>query len=332
MIKYLAYSILFSACLYTTALQAQAKADITPQNADCLNAIELTDTVFGPTAPPNKYGTQLEVSGNDKKSMYYIEEEHHTVWYTFKCPCAGTLSLDIIPQSINDDYDFLLFRNQATNNYCDKIANRQIKPIRSNIARNDKTILSKTGLSKSATDDYVHSGPGSSYSRPIDIKVGQRYYLLVDNVYTAGKGHTIKLHYNCTPLVGDSTSLFDVSKLSVGTTVAMRNINFYPDTTTLLPQSMPELNKLLRLMQNNPGLKIEIGGHVDGIDKLQSGFYQKLSDARAKTIYTYLVENKIDAARLTWKGYSNTKKIHEKPKNQAEAKANRRVEIKILEK
>ncbi len=343
--------ILLLFCLIIGAnIHAQTKADITPQNADCLKAINLKDTVFGPTAPPEKFGTELEVTGNDKKSLYYIEQEHHTVWYTFKCPCAGQLTFDIIPESQNDDYDFLLFKFDAGKDYCGKIARKEIKPIRSNIARNNKVVKSKTGLSLAATDSFVHSGPGNGYSKFVDVRKDQRYYLLLDNVYTGGKGHTIKLHYKCgtppkstTPAAGvtkptvtitknDTITKIDLTNLGVGSTLALRNINFYPDETRMMPASVPELNNLLKVMKENPKLKVEIGGHVDGPLMLHAKWYQELSDDRAKTIYKYLIKNKIDESRLKWKGYSNTQKIFDFPKNEDESKANRRVEIKILEK
>jgi outer membrane protein OmpA-like peptidoglycan-associated protein len=330
-----------------TLSYAQTKTDITPSNADCLKAIELKDTVFGPTAAPEKFGTELEMSGNDKKSLYYIEEEHHTVWYTFKCPCSGALTFDIIPESRNDDYDFLFFKYAAGKDFCGKIARKELKPIRSNIARNNKAIKSKTGLSMAAPDSFVHSGPGNGYSKFVDVRRDQRYYLLVDNVYTGGKGHTIKLHYKCgaapaksvgvtkptiTIVKNDSITKIDLAKLDVGSTLALRNINFYPDETRLLPESVTELKNLLKVMQDNPKLKIEIGGHVDGPLTMHTKYYQKLSDDRAKTIFTYLVNNKIEGSRLRWRGYSNTQKIYEYPKTEDESKANRRVEIKILEK
>jgi outer membrane protein OmpA-like peptidoglycan-associated protein len=344
------YILLLFCLIIGASIHAQTKADITPQNADCLKAINLKDTVFGPTAPPEKFGTELEVTGNDKKSLYYIEQEHHTVWYTFKCPCAGQLTFDIIPESQNDDYDFLLFKFDAGKDYCGKIARKEIKPIRSNIARNNKAVKSKTGLSLAATDSFVHSGPGNGYSKFVDVRKDQRYYLLLDNVYTGGKGHTIKLHYKCgippkttTPVAGvtkptvtitknDTVTKIDLTNLGVGSTLALRNINFYPDETRMMPASVPELNNLLKVMKENPKLKVEIGGHVDGPLMLHAKWYQELSDDRAKTIYKYLIKNKIDESRLKWKGYSNTQKIFDFPKNEDESKANRRVEIKILEK
>lgn len=343
---------IYTVLIFTIALfgimpkaHAQTKVAIAPANADCLKAIELKDTTYGPTLPPEKFGSKLEISGNEKKSLYYFEEEHHTVWYTFKCKCTGTLTFDIIPEDPKDDYDFMLFKYEVGKDYCDKIINKTIAPIRTNIARNNKAQKSKTGLSLTATDDFVHSGPGSGYSKFIEVRKDQRLYLLVDNVYSGGKGHTVKLHYKCGPISTpvkkpvapiaskpDSITQINIATMAVGSTLALRNINFYPDETRLLPESLPELKNLLKVMRENPKLKIEIGGHVDGPTGMNARYFQKLSDDRAKTVFMYLVNNKIESGRLRWKGYSNTVKVYEFPANDNESKVNRRVEIKILEK
>lgn len=326
--------------------QPPKKAVITPSNADCLKAIEIKDTVFGPTTPPEKFGTKKELEGNDKKSLYYIEEEHHTVWYSFKCRCAGTLTFDIIPEDTKDDYDFLLFSYKKDADYCDQIAQKKIQPIRSNIARNDKKLKSRTGLSLTAKDEFVHSGPGTSYSKALEVKKDQRFYLLVDNVYANGKGHTIKFNYRCSGLqkapektitqpvitVDSGFTRIDVAKLDVGSIFTLKYINFFPDETRIMPESEPELKNLLKVMKDFPKLQIEIGGHVDGKFMVNTSYYQSLSIGRASAILRYLVENGIDKSRLKAMGYGNTKKLYAEPKSEAEAKQNRRVDVKILSK
>jgi outer membrane protein OmpA-like peptidoglycan-associated protein len=55
-----------------------------------------------------------------------------------------------------------------------------------------------------------------------------------------------------------------------------------------------------------------------------------LSVARAKTVYNYLITNEIAADRLEYKGYGNQQSLYTKPITDEEHKANRRVEIRIL--
>ena len=57
-------------------------------------------------------------------------------------------------------------------------------------------INSVTGLSKSADVDFVRSGPGEQFSRALNVNEGETYYLVLDNVYDNGSGHTLNLHYS----------------------------------------------------------------------------------------------------------------------------------------
>lgn len=106
----------------------------------------------------------------------------------------------------------------------------------------------------------------------------------------------------------------------------LENIFFDVDKSVLKPESITELNKLKTLLSNNLTLKIELGGHTDsdGDDKHN----MILSDNRAKAVKDWLIENGIDANRLSHKGYGETQPIV--PNDTAENKAkNRRTEVKI---
>lgn len=175
---------------------AQQPFQLKPENGDCLHPIEIKDTVFGPTTAPAGYGDVLEISGS-KNDLYNFEKEHNTTWYWFRAKGDCLLSFDIIPLSPKDDYDFILYK-AAGKTFCDDIKQKKVKPVRSCISRNDLSVESKTGLSAGATSDFIHSGPGASYAKAIQVKKGEVYYLVVDNVYPNGKGHSIRFHYcNC---------------------------------------------------------------------------------------------------------------------------------------
>ncbi len=175
---------------------AQTKYLIKTENADCSNPIELKDTLFGPTNAPDGYGKINEFNA-PKEDLYSFEKEHNTVWYKFTIKQNGILTFDIFPISPKDDYDFLLFK-YTDKNFCDSIKNGKVKPIRSNISRNNKQINSKTGLSNDATEDFVHSGYGNPYSKALTVKKGEIYYLVLDNVYANGMGHTLNIHLKVT--------------------------------------------------------------------------------------------------------------------------------------
>ena len=165
-----------------------------PKSSDCSGAIFLTDTVFGPTTAPQGPGSEMEISGKPT-SKYAFHREHHTVWYEFVAPGDGRLEFTIIPEAIEDDYDFLLFEKKG-GNFCRKIKNKEVNPIRSNISRNNKSIDSKTGLRRGAEHKFVNQGPGDDFSKVLEISKNDTFLLVLDNVYKNGKGHTLKLHYN----------------------------------------------------------------------------------------------------------------------------------------
>ena len=78
----------------------------------------------------------------------------------------------------------------------------------------------------------------------------------------------------------------------------------------------------------NEGVKIEIAGHTDNIGS--ADFNQKLSENRAKSVYTYLLDNNIEEDRLSYKGYSDQKPVSSNDSEEGRAK-NRRTEFKIIE-
>lgn len=92
-----------------------------------------------------------------------------------------------------------------------------------------------------------------------------------------------------------------------GIPVTLKNVFFDLNKATLRPESTVELNKLRDFLKANPTIKIEIAGHTD--TRGDAAENQKLSDARAKAVVDFLVANGIDAKRLTWKGFGETKPI-----------------------
>jgi outer membrane protein OmpA-like peptidoglycan-associated protein len=111
--------------------------------------------------------------------------------------------------------------------------------------------------------------------------------------------------------------------------IRIKNLYFFNMTPRILPKSKPVLYELLCALQDNPKLKIEIQGHIC----CQTAYdINNLSESRAKAVYNFLVSNKINRKRLSFKGYGTSNPIYPIPeKNEFEENENRRVEILILE-
>jgi len=119
-----------------------------------------------------------------------------------------------------------------------------------------------------------------------------------------------------------------IADAKVGEKLKIDNLNFVINTFAIVNESRGKLYELLTVLRRNPNLKIQIQGHlccmpVDRTD---------LSTQRAKAICNFLITNKIDKSRLSYKGFGSTDPIFPLPeKDEFQRAANRRVEIAIVE-
>ena len=97
---------------------------------------------------------------------------------------------------------------------------------------------------------------------------------------------------------------FELFPPSTGGTFVLRNIYFDFDQTDLRHKSVDELDKLVKIMIENPSLVIELGGHTDrrGSDE----YNLELSRQRAEIAKQYLVSKGIDASGIKTKGYGES--------------------------
>lgn len=202
------FFLLCVAALFATCVQSQTDS----LHADCDKAINLNLFKKHHQAAPSGYGRRLEVSGKGKNNARSIEQEHNTVWYTFTIPSDGKLSFDLIPDEVKDDYDFMLYKKEGEV-FCADLSEKKLNPIRANISRNNTKLESKTGLNDKARYDFNPPGVNDAFSKSLDVFAGEVYYLLVDNVYPNGKGHTLVFHFPFTlqGKVVDSASLAPLS-------------------------------------------------------------------------------------------------------------------------
>lgn len=119
----------------------------------------------------------------------------------------------------------------------------------------------------------------------------------------------------------------NLSKIQPGGTVILQNIFFGSNKYDLLEESKSELNTLIDLLQKNPTMKIEIGGHTDNTGKETDNSI--LSQKRAESVVQFLTEKGIAADRLTAKGYASSKPIAPNTTEEGKAK-NRRTEFTVV--
>ena len=172
---------------------------------------------------------------------------------------------------------------------------------------------------------------------------GGERFLTIGNFYSFNKSNVVSAKGTNTPLPGAYYYIDDIEvvcldsiedapapepeKVPVGKVVTLQNIFFATGESEVLQQSYNELMKLKQLLENNPGMQIELRGHTDNQGTLE--YNQKLSEARAKAVADYLVEKGIDRKRLSSIGYGKSQPIADNATAEGRQK-NRRVEYRVV--
>jgi outer membrane protein OmpA-like peptidoglycan-associated protein len=97
----------------------------------------------------------------------------------------------------------------------------------------------------------------------------------------------------------------DFELASITRPVLIDNIFYEFDKATLTPESTASLDELVKLLENNPNVTIELASHCDFRGRDQ--YNERLSQKRAEAVVAYLIDNGIDKERLTAKGYGESK-------------------------
>lgn len=114
--------------------------------------------------------------------------------------------------------------------------------------------------------------------------------------------------------------------IETGVSFTLENILFETGKSILKKESGLELDQLVRVLKDNKEIKIEIAGHTDATGTVLAN--QKLSEERAKSVLNYLVEQGIEAFRLSSKGYGSSIALADNSTEEGR-KVNRRVEVLI---
>jgi len=119
---------------------------------------------------------------------------------------------------------------------------------------------------------------------------------------------------------------FSLQPIEIGTTVNLQHVLFRQSTDVLLPDSYPELDRLVVFLTTNPNVSIELAGHTDN-----RGSYRQLmalSQQRVNRVKSYLVSKGIDKKRITGKGYGGSRPVASNDTEEGRI-LNRRVEFII---
>ncbi|MBS1538595.1 MAG: PD40 domain-containing protein [Bacteroidetes bacterium] len=165
--------------------------------------------------------------------------------------------------------------------------------------------------SDDATGEYFATLTAGRIYSITASKPGYVFYSERFEVPPSYKGSTITKDIPLFPLANGSTRLL---------------VFFDYDKSNLQDESIPELERVLEFMKENPAIKVSFEGHTDDVGS--DDYNDKLSDKRATAVKEYLTKAGIDGSRIKTKGFGKRKPLIKSTTDEARAQ-NRRVEMKI---
>lgn len=119
----------------------------------------------------------------------------------------------------------------------------------------------------------------------------------------------------------------ELERATAGSMAVLNNIFFDLDKFDLKPKSLPELQKVIRFLRENPQIRVEVSGHTDNSGS--SEYNKQLSQKRALSVYNYLTQMGIAENRVIPIGYGPDKPV---ASNDSEAgrQQNRRIEFRLV--
>ena len=159
----------------------------------------------------------------------------------------------------------------------------------------------------------------------VTIPVGKNYAF---NVHR--KGYLFySQNYDMSNISSDSVYHVDIplEPIEANAKVILKNVFFDTKKTDLKPESISELDNVVRLMNENPNMKIQINGYTDNIGTPADNL--KLSTGRALAVVNYLLYKGVRKERLSYKGFGEADPIATNETEQGRA-MNRRTELRVV--
>jgi outer membrane protein OmpA-like peptidoglycan-associated protein len=159
----------------------------------------------------------------------------------------------------------------------------------------------------------------------ITLPIGKNYAF---NVHR--KGYLFySENFDMSSVSSDSVYNIDIplEPIEANAKVILKNVFFDTKKTELKPESISELDNVVRLMNENPNMKILISGFTDNVGTPADNL--KLSNGRALSVVNYLVAKGVKKDRLSYKGFGETNPIAANDTEDGRA-MNRRTELRVV--
>ena len=171
-----------------------------------------------------------------------------------------------------------------------------------------------------------------SYSDPYDgtflipIIPGKDYVVNVSRKDYLFYSNSIRLKDSDINTMKPSIFEVPISKIKKNGKFVLNNLLFDYRSSEIVDESLAELEKLKEFIIEHKNIYVEIIGHTDNLGTEE--FNQKLSEARAVSVYNFLIEKGIERHKLTTLGKGSKEPLVSNATEEGQAK-NRRTEVKV---
>lgn len=288
----------------------------------------------GKWGEPQNLGSIVNTPGNEMfpfihedNSLYFSSNAHNSMggldvfitYYTGE-EWAHPENLNYPINSSGDDFAFSINRDNLTGFVSSSRADQDgIYKFKKNDptfrlfgrARKKGTDIPVEGVTVEITDEETHevikkiSGQDGKFELKLEPK---KTYLLLctkegcftrtDKIITEGLKYSENFYAD-----------FIVEEIEIGKPIVLENIYYDFDKCDIRKDAALELDNLVKLLEDNPEIEIEMGSHTDS--RGPSRYNDVLSSRRALSAVRYLISQGIDPSRLTWKGYGKTKLVND---------------------
>lgn len=224
----------------------------------------------------------------------------------------------------------------ALSGYMDNV---EIRLKRFDYAVEGKVLLAETNKPTAGATVKLMDGDGKVLEEQVTAADGRYFFILEEgNEYEveASFPDYLTLSENVSTInkpKGITYIDFTLFKPEKGVVVKLNNIYYDYNKADIRPDAAKELDRLVKILEDNPSMKIELGSHSDS--RGSDSYNLSLSQKRAKSAVDYLISQGINSKRLISKGYGETQ-LKNRCKNDVncsdeEHEENRRTEFKILD-
>lgn len=277
---------------------------------------------------PENLGFPINSSVDD---MYFVADESGRGYLTSNR--IGSMSLK--SETCCDDifvFEWIDKINVAVKGYVFEVGDSTHKPI-------EGATVSLYSIDKEANENVVMANIVTEKDKMyfFDLLPDKEYRLSASKKgFFSGKGLFLEYADISTKNITKSDTLIAdlyLQRMKQNVGYVIKNIYYDFDKATLRSESVSSLDSMLMLLNEHPEIKVELGSHTDS--KGTDDYNIKLSQKRAESVVSYLIQKGIPANRLVAKGYGETQPVAlnenaDKSDNPEGRQLNRRTEFKII--